>query len=505
MKKKVALLGSLFGSVYIIISTIGAIFIRKLFIQTFGTEYLGLTAIFSSIFGILAALDCGISSNIFLKIYEPLAFNNREKVKSVFSLIKLVYFIRGIVVMGVGSVVYLFLPIIAQKSNFEITFIQNAYILYLLFSVGSYFFIFYSFFMEAIQKKYLVSIISLLSYFFLMISQILVIKYFPNYLIYLIVSLSQGLLVYIICRILTYRIYPYLKQKTKIGLAEKSDLKSLLGMAFHSMGSVLASYTDAFLITGFTGITTLGLYDNYKIISDKVFVLLNQITSSIKDPMRVLMAEGDRIYAEKMLNNITFFIFWISGLAAVCLINMINPFIKLWLGSNYLLGNTIIIISALIVFLSTVSYIMIDSYYFTECYKNDKKAPIIEIIVNMLVSLVLGHYLGITGVLIGTVVYYFVQIFFRCNRLYTFYFKMSMEKYVKNFLLYVCFVIVAFIASSYACEVFFCSNSFTELLSNAVLSIIIYNGLFGAIFAGNEYYAYFKTLLIQFLCRKNEI
>lgn len=435
-KIKTVFLSSVIGVVNIIISTFGAILVRMYFVRNLGTEYLGLIAIFSSILGALLAVDCGVAGSMFYKIYAPIAANNREKIISTFNIIKVVYAARAGLVFIVGLAMIFFLPELCKSSDVDMCYIYEGYVTYLMIASVSYYIILYSFFVEAVQKRYLVSMISLGTYFISVVLHILSLEYSKSYIVYIVIFLGQQLTVYYICRLLIYKYYPFLRERKKITLSELKELPQFVKMAFHTLGTVIALYTDAFLISFFSGVNSLGMYDNYRVISAKVSAVLDQLTSSIKDPMRLLAVKGECEKIETALYNVNFFMFCVAGICSLIYLATIDFFVTVWLGDEYVMGTDIACSSACIIFMIALNYITVDTYYQTECYKNDKKAPIIEVIVNMFVSIVLGHQFGITGVLLGTVAYYFVQVILRSRKICNVILNKSSIDYILRYFLY---------------------------------------------------------------------
>lgn len=499
MKKRVAFLGSVSGIIFTVLSAVGAIYVRRVFVQTLGVEYMGITAIFSSVFGMLLSLDCGIASSLFLRIYEPIARKDTDGIKSAYSVIKMAYLVRAVVVTLAGGIVYFFLPYIVGASELDLSLINRTYILYALLTGASYYLIFFRFFLEAAQKKYIVTLLSTAVYPVMVALQVLSLKRYKSYVLYLLLGFAESLLVYWICRMIVHRKFPYLKGRNKVSREQLADFKGLLGMAFHIMGNVLATYTDTFLITGFTGVAVLGTYDNYKSLGNKVKNLLDQVTTSIKDPMRILMAEGNIRRGEDMLNKITFFLFWISGQATVCLSVLTNPFIRIWLGDMYTMDVDIILTSSFTIYLSNANYILIDAYYYTRNFVGHKRAPIIEILVNLAISFVLGYFWGISGVMIGTIFYYILQTYIRGRRLYTKYFKVSFMPYIKNSAGYAIFTISVTAVTMFLTSIIEVQDLIGALVLDAVMCVFIFNLSFWVVFRKSDYFDYFVGLLRDLL------
>ena len=68
------------GQVLIIVVNMIA---RKVFLQSLGSEYLGLNSLFTNIVGLLAVADLGFGSAISFSLYKPLAENNKDTINTI--------------------------------------------------------------------------------------------------------------------------------------------------------------------------------------------------------------------------------------------------------------------------------------------------------------------------------------------------------------------------------------------------------------------------------------
>ncbi|MCM1231763.1 MAG: oligosaccharide flippase family protein [Clostridium sp.] len=495
MKKKNAFLGTLFGIVYQIISILLAFGVRTVFLENLSVDYLGVNALFSDIFGILIALDCGISSSVFIRIYKPLADDDQERVKSVFALIRLVYRVRALAVFVVGGIIYFFLPVLAESETVPLEYIQRCYLIYLVLTAANYTIIFYTFFLETIQKRYILVIIQGTVQILQSLINIFCLFRFRTFLLYLTVNILAEILKGIISRQVGLNYFPYLKGKLRIEKEDKRDFKNLVGMAFHSMSNVAIRYTDSLLITGLVGLTVNGLYSNYRMIVEKISSLINQLTSSVKDPMRTLMAEGDKEKVKNTIEQINFLYFWISGFCAICLLTLLNPFIKLIWGEEYLLDYMPIVFTVLNLYLPILNYTVNDAYYYSECYRKDKRTPIAEILVNLVISVVLGRSLGLTGILIGTAACYLFQAVRRAYRLFHKYFGESVKKYVCRYAEYNVVIILAGVITFMAVQKVSLADMRVEFVVKCVHSTVIPNVIFAAIYYRSKRFQYFWSIV----------
>ena len=167
--------------IYIIISFI----CRTIFIQTLGTEYLGVNGLFTNVLTMLSFAELGIGTAIIYKMYKPIAEDDRERIKTLIHFYKKVYFIIGIVILVMGLCLIPFLHyFIKEQPNISENLIF-IYILFLINSTMSYFFVYKRSIITGHQKDYILSLISLVISIVLDILQIILLLITHNYIVYL--------------------------------------------------------------------------------------------------------------------------------------------------------------------------------------------------------------------------------------------------------------------------------------------------------------------------------
>lgn len=503
MKTKNAILSSAFGIVDVLIRLIISLFMRNIFLSSFGTEYLGIYFLFDSIFGMLVALDCGISSSLFLKIYKPLEEHDESSIRSVFQLVKVVYTLRGILVAVVGLVIFFFLPGFIKDNTLPLSYIQKCYIMYLICNSTNYLVIFYQFFLESVQQRFLVNLVGIPVYIVQIVLQLVAIKINHSYPFYLTVTAGASIFINFGCMIITYLRFPYLRGKKIIKTEDKKDIFKLVKMAFHTLSAVISHYIDTFLISIFAGLSTTGLYGNYKTLNNSINNFINQITASTKDPLRSIVSINDKEKAKESIKNLTFLMFWIGGFCCICLAGLSNKFITMWLGREYLLPVMTVVTTCYVLYLSVQNFFLVDSYYTSYCYLDDKKSPIIEIITNLVISIILGKVLGITGIMVGTICYYTVQTFLRTRRLCKFFLdKEFFKSIIMKVIFYGLIVAIMSLCFGYLSNIYFIKNKLLDFTVTVVLIVIVVNLIFLLIFRKTNEYKYFYSVLKKIIHRE---
>ena len=127
---------------------------RRIFIETLSVAYLGLNGTFSNILSVLSLAELGVGSAITFSLYKPLAENNNELILSILALYKKLYTAIGVVVLIIGVSLTPFLSYLIKDLP-DLPHIQLIYILFVLGSAISYFFVYKQSLINADQKQYI--------------------------------------------------------------------------------------------------------------------------------------------------------------------------------------------------------------------------------------------------------------------------------------------------------------------------------------------------------------
>ena len=81
-----------------VIITILGFISRKVFLDSLGTEYLGINGLLTNVLSMLSLVEGGIGASITYNLYKPLAENNEQKVIALVQLYKKLYGILAIAI-----------------------------------------------------------------------------------------------------------------------------------------------------------------------------------------------------------------------------------------------------------------------------------------------------------------------------------------------------------------------------------------------------------------------
>ena len=187
---------------------------RTAMIYLMGVQYLGLNSLFTSVLQVLNLAELGVGSAMIYSMYRPIAEDDDEKICALMKLYRTYYRAIGLVIAIVGCILTPFVP---ELISGEIPKGLNIYILYLLnlgATVLSYWlFAYKNSILQAHQRTDIVSKATLITSTIQYILQILVLWFFRNYYLYVIVMLITQAVTNIVTAVVADKLYPQFKPK----------------------------------------------------------------------------------------------------------------------------------------------------------------------------------------------------------------------------------------------------------------------------------------------------
>lgn len=381
-------------------------FARKVFVIVLTQEYLGLNGTFANILSMLDLAELGVGSALAYSLYRPLASGDQKQITALMGLFRKVYWVIGVVVALLGFSLAPFLSVLIR----DLPDIPHIYLIYLLFVLNSslsYFFVYKQALITADQCQYIVTSCNSLLDIFLHLGQALLLWLTGNYFLYLWLQIGVTVLRNLLLSYIADRRYPYIKTDHHGKLdpkVTKEIVRNTKGMLIHKIGSVVVFSTDNLLISKFVGIVEVGLYSNYLMITQALGSiygqLFNSLTASLgnlgvtKDSDQVLTA----FYRVNLAGN------WLYGFSSVCLAVLLNPFIELWVGPDYLFSQGIVALIVLNFYVTGMRQAEITFCTAEGLFWYGRGKAIAESIINLVVSIALAVPYGIVGIFIGTFV-----------------------------------------------------------------------------------------------------
>ena len=402
-KKKAVtnIVASIFFKIIILVLTIVT---RRFLINYVSNEANGVLSLYISIIGFLSIAELGVGTAITFCMYKPIVNNDIEKISSLYRLFIKFYTVVGLIILGVGLIITPLIPYIAKDYgdiNLYLTFI-----LMLISIVISYVYSAKSSVINAYKNNYVTTTINSLGLILEGVLQIILLILFKSFELFLICKIISQLLQWLLTSIYFNKYHKELKNyNTKLDLETKDEvIKSTKAMFMHKIGGVLVNTCDSLIISAFIGVVILGKYSNYTTI----VVALNSIIVLFFTPLTSIIGHlcvsEDNITKERYFNffyglNFILGVIFYLGYYAV-----IDDVIMICFGDNLTLSKDISFVITLNYFIQFMRNSVVTFRDATGTFYNDRYKPIIEGVLNLILSLVLVKFIGITGVIVATII-----------------------------------------------------------------------------------------------------
>lgn len=415
-----------YGLINQFISLLLPFIVRTVIIKKLGIEYLGLNNLFSSILQVLSLAELGFGSAIVFNMYEPIAKNNTEMICKLLNLYRTVYKYIGIIVFLIGIVIMPLLPKLIKGTALTNINIQILYLIYLVNTVLSYLlFAYKSSLLVAYQRADCVSVINIIAKLFLNIGQIIVLIYSKNYYFFLLLMPLSTIINNLISNFLVSKLFPDIKPKGKLEYFNISKIKkNIYGLMINKVCQVSRNSFDSIVITSFLGLSISAMYSNYYYVMNAIVLISTVITTSITASIgnSIATESVEKNYCD--FNKINFIYMWVSGWATICLICLYQPFMKIWVGENYLFDNNVVFLFGIYFYFLKMGDIKSLYSEASGLWWQNKNKAILESILNLFLNILLGYFFGIYGILIATIItILFVNFGMGSKIVFLFYFK----------------------------------------------------------------------------------
>jgi O-antigen/teichoic acid export membrane protein len=394
---------------------------RTVFIAILSERYLGISGLFSDILGLISLAELGIGVSIAYRFYKPIADNDVDHVARLMRFYKHVYLCIGVVVAALGLSLLPFLNDFVRDAG-EVPADVNLHVVYLLYlaqSVAGYFFVYRLTIWNADRKNHVTLFTTMSSDTGRYGVQLLVLWLTRSYVL----TLASGIVFVVAANYLlsvwTTRCYPEVFARCgALPRAEKIGIfKDSWAMLLHRIGGAIVCSTDSLVLSKFVGLAAVGFYSNYALLTSSLSRLVNQVIGGFTSNYGNAYAKLGEEDLYEFFRKMQFLNLAISGFTSSCLFLLIGPFIHLWLGERMRLDGLTEAVLALLFFMQT-SWITVGAHIMASgLFVRDKPRPIIESILNLVISIALVVLLAdkykTAGVFIGTIVSNGVTAFWR--------------------------------------------------------------------------------------------
>lgn len=462
---------SAFGAIASVVSLLSTYATRVIFSHSFGEELYGVNSIFASIVSALLIIELGVSSAMVIFMYKPIADHDEERINTILLLYRKLYSYICLSIFSLGIIIDLFLLDRFITTEIDIKQIKLFFLLYLASIIAKYLWSYKRCILFASNQNKISSIFSSITDLVFMCVEVFTIIVLKSYVGYLIVFIAHNMGANCLCNLYVNKHYAFVKNKDKIPPTKEDQrqvFKIVKPMFVQRISNQVQDSSTSIIYSSLgNSITNVGFFSNYLLVIHAIETLYNQIALAITSSFGcsfVTDNDKEKLYQTYLKNRrymsvaITVFV----GLYC-CLI---NPFIFLFFGKSYVLDP-------IIVYLTTIYLFMLLNNEINKSIQNalgehriDTKYMVIQTVFGIVLSIICGKLIGLRGVLLGTMISFFVFSSINKGRLvFLRVFMVSPKKYylvaAKELISALVIIIPAYIVS-------------TKVNMNSILSFLLF-------------------------------
>ena len=461
---------------------------RTVFIYFLGVTYLGINGLYSEILAMLSLTELGFGTALIVALYKPVADNDREKIIQLLDFYKRAYRVIALVVAGIGLALLPFIQYLVKGAdNLSLFDLRLYFVFYLANTVIGYFVSYKFSYVNALQKNYIVTNISIVINLFTIAIQTVAIWITKSFLVYIVTHTVILAISKLIQVLYLNRKFPILKEKPQAKLSkgeQKPIFREVRSLALQQFSSVAIHSTDNIIISTLSGlgVAAVGLISNYTLITSSVLGFVVIIFGSMTASFGNLVATSTTEHYRKTFLDLNFVNFWMYGFCSIAFLVLIPPFITLWLDENYLVDTASFVLIILNCYLQGQSTIYNNVRIVKGSFDKDKWISFLQAWINLIISIIGAYYLGLVGVYIGTIVSRTFFVIARPIATYRFMTDRSPWDYFSRFIKYFGATVFAGAITYFVCQRILTTVTVWTFIVAAVIVTVVPNVVFLALF-----------------------
>lgn len=316
---------------------------------------------------------------------------------------------------------------------------QITFLIYLISQVIYYFTIPHRVLFEADQKKYIPNIIYQITAIVKAILEIIIVLSGLGLIPILISLVCCSLVANTIMLITFKKYYKEVNFKAKKDFSMLRDVKDLF---VNTLGILVTSNIDIIIVSKIIGLDYVVIYSTYNYFVEGIRQFVDKIAGSTMSGVGDLLVSGKE-RALKVFNEFNEFVFFIASIICVPMFVFINKFILIWYKGSVKTALAWAILFTIILFYQITKIPLKVFTYSSGKFREVKIFVIFEVAINITLSLILVRFMGITGVLLATVISMFVADW--CTKPFVIFKKIiegNVWKYYAKYIINTAFIVV---------------------------------------------------------------
>lgn len=403
MRTKKAILNASISIIYQLIAVICGLITPRLILAAFGSTYNGVISSANQFLEMISFLTLGIAGATRVALYKPIADNDTLSISRIIRSNKNYMHKVGGAVFLYAIFLSILYPFISHN---DLSPVESGMLIAIV-SIGvfaQYFFgITNQTLLSADQSVYVYYIIQGCALIVNTIIAVVLIKLGCSIFVVKLASSIVFLISPIVLNVVVKKKYKLIDNCEP----DNTAIEQRGAVAFHSIANIIHQDTDLVILTLFTDAKLISVYTIYQLIVGKIRQILLMLTNGLEGAFGNMWAKEEYDSFEKNFRFFEYFVFSLTSIIFSCVMVLIIPFVSLYTAGvtdvNYLrYGFAILTVITEIMYCIRHPFLIVVQA--TGNYEATKMGAMYEAVLNIVISLTLVNFIGISGVMIGTLV-----------------------------------------------------------------------------------------------------
>lgn len=374
-------------------------FIRvKLLLVNLGTEEVGVYQLFGQVLPYLSLAEMGLTSAVQYVLYKPISEKNYKKISSILVGTRKIFNKIMLFMLLIGIILSFNVKFLIAETTLSNTFIMFAFLIIMFSNVIGYLSTPYVVMFDSNQEKYKYNFMIQITIIIKQILEIVAVVLFKNLFVLLFIELFFSFVRMLIIKLLFNKNYDYVDFNEK---KDTSFLKKTKELIPHKVGTLVANNIDVIITSKFLGLTSVVSYTSYYYIINIISNMIGKFSSATLAGIGNLIVESKNRAYDVFLEYSSM-LFFIGTVLCVPISIVISPFVGIWYGEKFVVSDITVYLFMFVMFYGIIRIVLNTFAAAAGIFKETIICTYLEIIINLVLSLVLVKSIGITGLLVGT-------------------------------------------------------------------------------------------------------
>lgn len=468
-RKKRLKLNTISSLIYQIVSLVSGFVLPRLILKYYGSDVNGLLSSITQFLALITLCECGVGAVVQSALYKPIAENDNNKISEIYVSAKK-FFNKIAIILAVYIIILI--VVFPKIINNQYGYIYTG-VLILAIAISSfaqyYFGIVYKLILNSAQLVYVQMVVGILV---LIGNAVISVVLMKNGYSIQIVKIVTSLIFLIQPVIYWYFVEKRFQIDKKIQYVSEPIVQKWNGL-FQHIATVVLENTDVLVLTALSTLSNVSIYAVYHLVTNGIKLAFVSITTGIKSLLGDMYARDERESLIKVFSSFEMLIHAVVTYIYIVAAVLITPFVSVYTKSitdaNYIqpvFGYLMCLAMMIYMIRIPYSYMILAAGH----YRETQISALIEVGINILISIALVYKFGLIGVAFGTIAGMLYRTIYFAIYLSRNILNRNMQYFRRHMLCDILCIAVVFITTRWVSVI--CDNYLEWIILAIVVSVI---------------------------------